>query len=382
MSQLDTYIIENPNVKNTICAALWSHARVTVEGTVTPCCRYNHHKQSEQPKLKDGIGAALKSDFFEDVRRKMLNGEYVKECQQCYDEEKSGRRSMRTGLNDRYSSNILNEPKILFLETAFSSHCNLACRMCNETASSKWKLIKNPGTKVDVELDGNDVVYYDDTDLSELELVKMVGGEPLLDKNHHINLDKFISQSKNPENIKLTYHTNGTVFPNKNILDYWRQVHTVNLVFSIDAYGELNDYLRPGSSWETLTNNILKLKELKDINFKFNTHSVVSNISIWKLHKLIEWKKETFNGDIGGYFVLDGPMHMSIKNMSSEIKEKIKAYLVDHNIESYSWLYKMININLEKPPEIEPLNFSDIQKYMKQLDAYFGQNFWENINDT
>lgn len=382
MSKLDKYVEQNPNVVNTICAALWSHARVTVDGTVTPCCRYNHYIHNEQPQLKDGIGAALNSDFFEDVRRKMLRGENIKECQQCYDEEQSGRVSMRRSLNTKYGSEILKEPKIKYLETAFSSHCNLACRMCNDTASSKWKLINNPGTKVDVSLESNEISYYNDTDLSELDAVKMVGGEPLLDKHHHNNLDKFITQSKNPQKIKLTYHTNGTIFPNEDILNYWRKVDTVNLVFSIDAYGELNDYLRPGSSWATLTKNILKFKEIKDINFKFNTHSVISNISIWKLHELIEWKKEIFDGDIGGYFILNGPMHMSIKNMSPEIKEKIKSYLTDYNIESIQWLYKMIILRLEESPEIKPLNFSDIQTHMKKLDAYFGQNFWKNINDT
>jgi hypothetical protein len=37
MSRLGEYIRKNSNVKDTICGALWSHARVTVEGTVTPC---------------------------------------------------------------------------------------------------------------------------------------------------------------------------------------------------------------------------------------------------------------------------------------------------------------------------------------------------------
>lgn len=381
MSRLGKYIRENSNVTNTICGALWSHARVTVEGTVTPCCRYNHHIHSEQPQLKDGMGAALKSDFFEDVRQKMLNGEYIKECQQCYDEEKSGRSSMRTSMNDKYGSSILNDPKIKYLETAFSSHCNLACRMCNDTASSKWKLINNPGMKVDVALDTNDVSYYNDTDLSELDAIKMVGGEPLLDKNHHNNLDKFISQAKNPEKIKLIYHTNGTIFPNKNILDYWRRVDTVNLVFSVDAYGELNDYLRPGSSWDILTNNIKKFKELKGINFKFNSHSVISNISVWKLHELLEWKQKTF-GDFGGFYSLTDPQYLSISNLNIDLKEKLSAYLVDNNINKIAWVHDSINNLLNKTPQIEPLSMRDIAKQTRKLDTYFSQNFWENINDT
>ena len=369
MSKLGEYT-NNPDVTETICAALWSHARVTVEGTVTPCCRYNHHVHSEQPQLKDGIGKAINSDYFQSVRDRMLNGEKIKECNQCYEEEKLTGSSMRTEFNDNYARYILDEPKIRYLETAFSSHCNLACRMCNDVASSKWKLINNPGMKVDVSIDANDISYYDDTDLSELRRMKLVGGEPLLSKDHIKYLDNFISRSSNPEDITLYYNTNGTVFPNKNILDHWSRVKKVSITFSIDGIGGLNDYLRPGSSWSTLTNNIEKFKSLENINIDFTTHTVVSNLNIFKLAPLIKWKTKIF-GNPGGFFVLDRPPHLSIKNVPGEMKKSILKYI--DRVYDGTEIYDMIRNELDNESKIE-YTYKDVAKKEKKLDMYFNQD--------
>lgn len=373
MSRLGKYIRENSNVKDTICGALWAHARVTVEGTVTPCCRYNHHIHNEQPQLKDGIGAAINSDFFNDVRNKMLAGEKIVECNQCYEEEKLLGSSMRTEFNKKYSRHILEEPKIRYLETSFSSHCNLACRMCNETASSKWKLINNPSIKVDVTVDANETSFYDDTDLSELKSIKVVGGEPFINKFHAEYLDNFISRSNNPKDIVLHYNTNGTVFPNNKVIDYWKNVKEVHITFSVDAIGNLNDYLRPGSSWDTLTSTIEKFKSTPDIDFVFTTHSVVSNISVWELDSLVKWKTENF-GHSDGFFILDRPRHLSIKSLPQDKKDKLLEYI--NKVDTGEYIYKAVRNELNKENEIVYTE-QDVAKKEEKLDRYFNQKFWD-----
>jgi len=377
MSRLGKYIRENSNVKDTVCGALWAHARVTVEGTVTPCCRYNHHDHSEQPQLKDGIGAAINSDFFEDVRKRMLAGEKINECRQCYEEEKLLGDSMRTGFNKKYSKFVDTEPKIRYLETSFSSHCNLACRMCNETASSKWKLINNPGMKVDVTVDANETSFYNDTDLSELKSIKIVGGEPFINKFHAEYLDNFISRSNNPKDIVLYYNTNGTVFPNNKVLEYWKNVKEVHITFSIDAIGNLNDYLRPGSSWDTLTATIEKFKSTPDIDFVFTTHSVISNISVWKLAPLVKWKIVNF-GHPGGFFILDRPRHLSIKNLPQDKKDELLEYI--NKVDTGEHVYTSVRNELSKQYDVET-TANEIAEKEQRLDNYFGQNFrdvWKN----
>ena len=355
-----------------ICSALWSHARVDIRGGVTPCCRFNDTNFDKHPQLKNGLDNCINSEFFDNVRQRMLSGEKLKECKQCYDEESLGHPSMRTLLNERYSNHIETSPKIRYLELAFSSHCNLACRMCDETFSSKWKLINNPGIKVDTSIDANELSYFDDADLTELEAFKIVGGEPFMSKDHYDYLDKFIQKSDNPENIVIRYHTNGTVFPNDNIIEYWKKVKQVKLILSIDSIGRLNDYLRPGSSWETLTKNIERFKNIEGVDIELHSHSVISNLSIWKLIPLIKWKEQTF-GDAGGFFVLTEPKHLSVSNMTDEYKSKAKEYISKLD-EEHSWIRDMINIHLEIENDVV-YDIDDIRKLEQKLDIYFEQDF-------
>ena len=97
---------------------------------------------------------------------------------------------------------------------------------------------------VDVSVDSFDLKYYD-TDLSKLDFVKFVGGEPLLDKKHADFLTQIVSKSDNPENVRLFYNTNGTIIPKQEIFESWSKLKEVEVIFSIDAIGEANEILRP-----------------------------------------------------------------------------------------------------------------------------------------
>jgi sulfatase maturation enzyme AslB (radical SAM superfamily) len=244
--------------------------------------------------------------------------------------------------------------------------------MCNETASSKWKLINNPGMKVDVTVDANETSFYNDTDLSDLASVKIVGGEPFINKFHAEYLDNFISHSNNPQDIVLHYNTNGTVFPNNKVLDYWKNVKEVHITFSVDAIGNLNDYLRPGSSWDIFTSTIEKFKSTPGINFVFTTHSVVSNISVWELDSLVKWKTANF-GHPDGFFILDRPRHLSIKTLPQDKKDKLLEYI--NKVDTGEYIYKAVRNELNKENKTVYTE-QDIAKKEEKLDEYFNQNFW------
>jgi len=373
-----------------VCSALWSHARMSVEGSVLPCCRWeeaDNGKNSKAPKISDGIQSAIDSDYFNSARERMLAGEQLSECRQCIEEEKHDIPSMRGQLNDKYSQYIGKKPKLRYIELAFSTHCNLACRMCNEDYSSKWKLINNPKLTADTSIDAFDLENYD-VDLSELDMIKAVGGEPFLSKNHYDYLDKLINQSNNPKDITLIYHTNGTIFPNKNIIDYWKKLKKVQIIVSVDAYGELNTYLRPGSSWKKITETIDKFKNIEDANIQLGTHAVITSLNVLQLPQLIEWSLETFGRTGGGNFdILDYPEHLSIVNLATEEKGKIRTsinrmrdmkLMESRDAEYIPTLLDMIEEELNKNPD-NTYTFEDIAKKEQKLDKYFKQDFWDII---
>ena len=366
-----------------VCSALWSHARMSVEGTVLPCCRWqepdsDYGDNSKAPKISDGIQSAIDSDYFNSIRERMLAGEQLSECRQCIEEEKHDITSMREQLNEKYSQYIGKKPKLRYIELAFSTHCNLACRMCNESFSSKWKLINNPKLTVDTSIDAFDLENYD-VDLSELDTIKAVGGEPFLSKNHYDYLDKLINQSNNPKDITLIYHTNGTIFPNKNIIDYWKKLKKVQIIVSVDAYGELNTYLRPGSSWKKINETIDKFKNIEDVNIQLGKHAVITSLNVLQLPQLIEWIVKTF-GHFPGTGVFDVaryPEHLSVAYLPEEEKDKIRTRMKDkigNNL--FGILLEVLDENPDKR-----YTYEDIAKKEQKLDKYFKQDFWDIIQE-
>lgn len=318
-----------------ICNLLWNHVRVHVDGKVLPCCQFDYlvpGSIKDIPDVTDGIEAAFSSEYFNTVRRKMLNGERIPECHKCMTDEDSGLVSMRTEFNKLFTETDV--PKIRYIETALSTHCNLACRMCNETFSSKWFQYKNPKTKVDTSVNSATLTYYN-SDLSELERIKLVGGEPMLDRNHITFLKKMFGLSKTPEEISLHYHTNGTVKPTEKTLSFWRKAKEVEITFSIDGIGKINEILRPPHKWKTIVDNINLIKSLDDINLKLNIHSVVSVLNIKHIENIIQF---AFN-DMGltepdqlTFDLLYYPDHLSVLNTEPSYKQEIIDFVKENYI--------------------------------------------------
>ena len=93
-------------------------------------------------------------------------------------------------------------------------------------------------------------------DLSELNYLKLIGGEPFIN-------DSYIDILKNLklENLELALITNNSVFPDKWI-EFILKVKTLNLHISIDGVYEVGEFVRLGMNFEKFT-----LKEISDLLF-------------------------------------------------------------------------------------------------------------------
>lgn len=305
-------------------------------------------------------------------------------CKRCTIEEEANLDSMRLMYNKRWEKYIGTEPKIRFIETAFSAHCNLACRMCEEKFSSKWKLINNPGIKPELLMEPSKMEYYRNADLSNLEYISILGGEPFLTRQHDEFLDIITNQS-NINNIELVYHTNGTIFPSKNIIEHWKNYKAVFIQFSIDHVDKKNDWLRPGSSWDTLQRTVNKYIELqKELpNLNLGSHSVISNINIWEIDKLIYWLTQHVNIDRCFFDILRGPEHLSISSLTDELKDKlidvwtVKEDMLANMVPNKATIIRQfgdaVRLRLKETPE-KRYTFNCIAAEEKKLDKYFRQD--------
>ena len=115
---------------------------------------------------KSSLSEAWNSEYMQSVRERMISGQQVKDCSQCYRREKQGQYSFRQRANqdwqqhvqqvtqyyDLYEQDYAEADQILqkrmsitkhyvelpvYLDIRFGNLCNLKCRMCTGLYSKK-----------------------------------------------------------------------------------------------------------------------------------------------------------------------------------------------------------------------------------------------------
>ena len=116
------------------------------------------------------------------------------------------------------------------------------------------------------------------------------------------------------KNITLKIQTNGTILPDPAWTNIFKKFKNTKINVSIDAYGDDNTYVRYPSDWQKILKTIEYLKEQ---NIKFIINTVVSNINILVLDKLLAWA--TDKQYINYLYTLVGPSHYQVTNLPKEL---------------------------------------------------------------
>ena len=361
--------------KDTFCVLPFMHAVLNpydaakYKTSALPCCRYAH-SGTERYEDTDPIN---KSPTWIKLQEQMLNGEKPVECNHCWRDEDHGITSYRMTMLKTFGRVISTEEykdkKLLFLELMFGNTCNLSCRMCGSTFSSKWKAIDSHLMKQGISgTTGTPNIAFSnwkELDLSHLTYLKIMGGEPFYQKGA-LELLEHLSSIGVLKNISLTIPTNCTV----ELTDRWKEllIEAKNAVItiSVDGPGLLNDYIREGSSWSQVEENIFKFHDFAytfsriKMNLQFN--SVVSVYNINQLNDIQNYFKKRFSWpqyfDIAYY-----PDVLDIALLPDHIKEKIILKGVPEKILSYI-----------KSKEYSEDNFNKLKSFTEALDKYHGKN--------
>lgn len=264
-----------------LCKAPWNHIQINAEGTVNPCCMFSptiYHK--EYKNLQEAF------DGYENqnLRKRMLDGELIEGCQKCDLYESLNKFSYREHFDMKYDLSTLQNPKIRELEFALDNVCNFKCVTCSSRFSSKWyrddlRLINLgiPRYSEAISKRKNvikNVNNLDDLDLSELNYLKLIGGEPFINDSYIDILKKL-----NLENIELALITNNSIFPERWI-DHILKVKILNLHISIDGVYDVGEFVRLGMNFKKFNENLIRWKKLSeteskiDIKFNFVVHSL------------------------------------------------------------------------------------------------------------
>ena len=286
---------------------------IDTNGAVKLCC------VAEDPTVKDtgrhmtvkdkNLSELWNDPYMQDVRRRMLEGKYVKDCGQCYRKERRGEFSFRQRVNQGQQ---LHDPQIVvkdlphYLDIRFGNLCNLKCRMCTGIYSKKF------GEELEAIADKDEQFrllapdsaksytfdWYENPNFWEdlknympfVKLIYLTGGEPTLVQGNYDFLQQLIDKGF-AENISLVFNTNVTNFQQR-FLDTINQFKKVTLNLSIDGVEGVQEYIRYPSKWNHIQNNMSLLMDkvrVSQTHFHLVFTPTVSILNVANFKSFIEW---------------------------------------------------------------------------------------------
>jgi len=227
------------------CSAKHGYICVKPEGKVLPCCRWKDFA----PPLDMFESFENILDYYQNIIH-TPSETWPEGCSSCHRDVSNSRRCMMDTINETVER---TGNTIQTLEVAFDNVCNMNCVMCDSHFSSRWdkiyrnnkeflnnydigKVFNNPPSIYD-----NIIRLLENSDISRLHTIKLMGGEPMYSKASLKFLEWFTN--KDVSNIRLLFNTNATIFPTK-YLDLFKRFKYVIPETSIDGVNEINDWGR------------------------------------------------------------------------------------------------------------------------------------------
>ena len=252
-------------------------------GGISPCCEW------DGKKFTGAVADYQSSDYLNSIKKTMLEHDMSKineTCRECIVVENAGQTSARNFIqryvkNEKYKLDVINK-----LDYRPDNLCNLKCRMCSIHSSSliEEEYVAHGMALPVVQRPTDDVI---DFDLSNLDCLAILGGEPTVNKRMFPILDYLIENNKN-ETVRLSYTTNCTSvnIPWMSRIKKFKDVH-INL--SIDAAGKAFEYIRTGAEWKKIEQNIPKIIELSTDKTDYKIQMVVQFVNFAIIEDWIEY---------------------------------------------------------------------------------------------
>ncbi len=374
----------------------WIHLSTRPNGLMRVCCTANASAAGPKNdkvwdskvgilKGEDGKAANLnESDllsawnntYMKNIRSQMLNDQQPTSCTKCFKEEASGQQSKRIWETNYWSKRVninelinktsddgLVEPAISYLDLRLGSKCNLKCIMCSPHDSSLWvsdhqklyNAVENKKLKQHLlwdkkgTVDGGSYNWHQNNpkfwsqlyeQIPTIKQLYFAGGEPTIIAEHYELLEKCVEMGVS-ENIELRYNSNIVELPDK-LFKLWTKFKKIRFHVSIDAYGELNDYIRYPSRWHDIEKNLKRLDQTGN-HVEVTISTAVQLLNIYNIPDFIRWKLSQSFKKINPWPFAAGlinmhlvylPSFLNIKVLPDSYKKKITKKYDDF----YIWL--------------------------------------------
>ena len=281
---------------DTLCMAPWTHTYLSPQTERRMCCASREPAQSFEQYIDTSAGTGQytpitldqhwNSDHMRSVRRRMMAGETLPECDVC------NSRLLNTDVYRSYFNQLFGHKYVAAMAATddtgfttvkpvswdyrFSNLCNFKCRTCGDMLSSAWEseqqqhnMInwydpKNNWMKPNVR---KDIAEFQDQQVEaefaqaveehRIEEVYWVGGEPLMYEQHWRYMKRIVDLGDGHQ-VYARYNTNLSRVNYKGIDlfdDILSGLRDWQICASIDGTGEIGEYIRTGLDYTAWLDN-------------------------------------------------------------------------------------------------------------------------------
>jgi hypothetical protein len=267
---------------------------------------------------KHTIDEYWNSNRMKEIRRSMIAGEKIRDCERCYRQEKSGVESLRsTAGMEQYIKETADDGTYIrpatTMQIQMGNICNLKCKMCSQMYSHMHGLetleigrqdpdwlhwVKQQGANVNNwtnELGVKQEWYKNnETKLKifdhiskNIKHLNVIGGEPTLIPEFYELFD-YCDQQGTLGTKDVTIVTNLTN-TNAKLTKWLPKMKLWRIWASVDGIGERTEYIRYPSKWEKILESLEFYRSLLGTNGKITLSPAVQLLNIDQLDDIIKW---------------------------------------------------------------------------------------------
>jgi hypothetical protein len=281
---------------STLCLAPWVHTYLSPQTERRMCCASREPAQNFEQYIDTQAGTGTyipitlethwNSEHMKSVRRRMMAGETLPECEVCND------KLLNTSVYRSYFDSLFRHKYLQVLENTdadgtttlrpvswdyrFSNLCNFKCRTCGDMLSSAWEseqrqhnMInwhnpKNNWMKPEIK---QEITKFQDSQVEQefsaavenhqVEEVYWVGGEPLMYEQHWRYMQRIVELGDGP-NVYARYNTNLSRVNYRGVnlyTDILSRLRDWQICASIDGTGPIGEYIRTGLDYNSWLRN-------------------------------------------------------------------------------------------------------------------------------
>ena len=392
------------------CDKPFNHNYIHPNGKMRLCCTTMQDLPTDNnynlfDANKHTINDYWNSNRMREIRRKMIAGEKIRDCERCYRQEDQGAESLRSthGMN-KYIMDTL--PDGTYQESATSMQiqlgniCNLKCKMCSQMYSHmhgteskeigeqdpEWlHWVKEQGANVNNwtnELGIKQEWYRsNETKLKMFEHISqnitqlvVIGGEPTLIPEFY-ELFEYCDNQGTLAGKSVAIVTNLTN-TNPRLTNWLPKLNSWTIWASVDGVGERTEYIRYPSKWNKVLESLEFYRNSMGDNGNITLSPAIQLLNIDQLDDIVKWWIDWCGGELNdryGFTWLATVWYPLICNPSMaprewrlKVADKLSKYKFDDNFEN---LIKELRRDQHTPEKYQELQTAFI-KYNDRQDQF------------